>query len=132
MNVKSFIYKICDLVKSFSFKNPVPQMHVDTQCLHLPCLMRSSWYYQLEAWAVAALREQRSNGEDRMLYVEEISLKAEERRRKHSAGGRMRNKKKITLEVFVREIESRYASMTNTIWEGNGEKDFKDLFIICA
>lgn len=50
-----------------------------------------------------------STGEGRMLFVKEISLKAEERRRKHSAGGRMKNKKrKITLEIFVREIESRY------------------------
>lgn len=40
--------------------------------------------------------------------------------------------KKITSEIFVREIESRYTYMTNMTWEGNSEKDFKSfLFSVC-
>lgn len=60
------------LCKSFSFKNPVLQMHADTRCLHLPCLLMSSWHYQPESWAVVEPSEQMSNGEGRMLFTEKI------------------------------------------------------------
>lgn len=60
------------LFNSFSFTNPILQIHSDTQCLHLPCLVMSSWHYQPESWKVLELSEQMSNGEGRMLFTEEI------------------------------------------------------------
>lgn len=117
------------LFNSFSFTNPILQIHSDTQCLHLPCLVMSSWHYQPESWKVLELSEQMSNGEGRMLFTEEI-WKLRKREENIQQEGGWEVKKKIAVEIFVREIENRYTSMTNMTWEGNGEKDFKSFLCV--
>lgn len=67
-----------------------------------------------------------SNKGRTMLFIDQVGLLVE-KRRKRSVGGRMRNCffKKITSEIFMREIESRHTYMTIITLEEKDKNDFK-------